>query len=146
MSLPDRRYDFAAELFARALERGASDADALTAVARDAGGALARRQRRGRAGKKRALSVLAQSGYEPVVDGDGTIRLRNCPFHALASTHRDLTCGMNLALAEGMLEGLGADGLNAELDPRPGWCCVVLRDDDQTAPAQSGADAAGPST
>lgn len=136
VSLPDRRYGFAAELFARALERGAVDGDALTAIARDAGVALARGQKGARVGKRRALTVLAEGGYEPVVDGDGTIRLRNCPFHALASAHRELTCGMNLSLAEGMLEGLGADGLRAELDPQPGWCCVVLREEGREAPAE----------
>ncbi len=88
------------------------------------------------------MTVLAEGGYEPVVDGDGTIRLRNCPFHALALAHRELTCGMNLSLAEGMLEGLGADNLTAELDPQPGWCCVVLREEERRSPAAS--DAPGP--
>jgi predicted ArsR family transcriptional regulator len=137
VSLPDRRYRFAADLFARALERGTSDPDAVAAVARDAGVALGRSKRRGRAGAKQALTVLADGGYEPVVDSNGTIRLRNCPFHALASAHRDLTCGMNLSLAEGMLEGLGATALTAELDPQPGWCCVVLREADQRSAAES---------
>jgi predicted ArsR family transcriptional regulator len=134
VSLPDRRYGFAAELFARALEEGRGDSTALTAVARDAGAALGRKQR-GRGRKRPALTVLADGGYEPVMDADGTIRLRNCPFHALASTHRELTCGMNLSLAEGMLEGLGGAGLVAQLDPQPGWCCVVFRKDGDSAAA-----------
>jgi hypothetical protein len=33
---------------------------------------------------------------------------------------------MNLALVEGLLEGLGADGLQPVLDPRPGHCCVAI--------------------
>ena len=127
MTLPARRYGLAAELFARALERGAVDTGTVSTVAHDAGVALARGHRRG-GGKADALEVLAQGGYEPVTDADGTIRLRNCPFHALATTHRALTCGMNLSLAEGLLEGTGSTGLTAELDPQPGWCCVVLRD------------------
>jgi hypothetical protein len=32
---------------------------------------------------------------------------------------------MNLALLDGLLDGLGADG-TARLDPTPGRCCVVL--------------------
>src|SRR6266567_3956200 len=52
-------------------------------------------------------SALAQQGYEPDRDGDGVIRLRNCPFHQLAERHRELVCGMNLALVEGLVEGLG---------------------------------------
>ena len=54
------------------------------------------------------------------------IRLRNCPFHQLAEHHRDVVCGMNLGLIEGILTGLGADGLRAVLDPRPGHCCVAI--------------------
>ena len=38
------------------------------------------------------------------------IRLRNCPFHQLAEQHRDVVCGMNLALIEGLVAGLGANG------------------------------------
>lgn len=134
VTLPARRYGLAAELFAQALERGAVDAGTVTAVAREAGVALARGHRFGR-GKADALEVLADGGYEPV-DDDGTIRLRNCPFHALASTHRELTCGMNLSLAEGLLEGVGAAGLTAELDPQPGWCCVVLREKSRAGAAE----------
>ncbi len=54
------------------------------------------------------------------------MRLRNCPFHLLASSHPPLICGMNLALLEGLLEGAAVPGLSARLDPRPGECCVVL--------------------
>jgi hypothetical protein len=34
---------------------------------------------------------------------------------------------MNLAIIEGMLEGLEARGVAASLEPAPGRCCVVLR-------------------
>jgi len=70
--------------------------------------------------------MLTQQGYEPRRDGDGVIRLRNCPFHQLAEQHRDVICGMNLALVEGMVEGLGAGGWRPALDPRPGHCCVTI--------------------
>ena len=132
VSLPDRRYRFAAELFARALDEGSGASTALAGVAHDAGVALGRKEQ-GRGRKTQTLTVLANGGYEPVADADGTVRLRNCPVHALAATHRELTCGMNLSLAEGMLEGLGGAGLVAELDPQPGWCCVVFRKDDGVA-------------
>src|SRR5690242_6112846 len=71
-------------------------------------------------------SVLARQGYEPCRDGDGIIRLRNCPFHQLAERHREVVCGMNLTLVEGLVDGLGADGWQPVLDPRPGYCCVAL--------------------
>ena len=38
---------------------------------------------------------------------DGTVCLRNCPYDALVADHRDVTCGMNLAWAEGVVEGSG---------------------------------------
>ena len=71
-------------------------------------------------------SVLAQQGYEPSRDGDGVIRLRNCPFHQLAERHRDVVCGMNLALVEGLAAGLGADGLAS--GPRPAARPLLRRD------------------
>jgi predicted ArsR family transcriptional regulator len=43
--------------------------------------------------------------------------------------HRDLVCNMNLALADGVLEGLGDERLSARLDPQPGQCCVAIAAD-----------------
>ena len=74
--------------------------------------------------------MLDTAGYEPEVDaGSGSVRLRNCPFHVLAARHRDLTCGMNLAWAEGVVGGLVDPKLTLELAPTPGYCCVVFNDD-----------------
>ncbi|GAB3978026.1 helix-turn-helix domain-containing protein [Actinoallomurus acanthiterrae] len=73
----------------------------------------------------RVEAALAARGYEPYREG-GQVRLRNCPFHALAVEFPPLVCGMNLALLEGLLEGLGPTGTVARMDPRPGECCVVL--------------------
>ena len=55
------------------------------------------------------LDVLAKHGFEPFRDTGGTIRLRNCPFHQLAAEHPAVVCGMNLALVDGVITGLGAD-------------------------------------
>jgi predicted ArsR family transcriptional regulator len=74
-------------------------------------------------------SVLVQQGYEPSRGDDGVIRLRNCPFHRLAERHRDVVCGMNLALVEGLVAGLEANGWHPALDPRPGHCCVAIGGD-----------------
>ena len=71
------------------------------------------------------VDTLDERGYEPV-ERDGTLRLGNCPFDALVDTHRDLVCGMNLALAEGILDGLGERGASARLDRQPGLCCVAF--------------------
>jgi predicted ArsR family transcriptional regulator len=70
--------------------------------------------------------VLTRQGYEPCRGGSEVIRLRNCPFHQLAEQHREVVCGMNLTLIEGLVEGLGADDWHPVLDPRPGYCCVAL--------------------
>jgi predicted ArsR family transcriptional regulator len=88
---------------------------------------------RGSAGRRRSdrqletalVEHLRGAGYEPRVDSRGrVIRLGNCPYHAVAASHRELTCGMNLAWAEGVVAGLGDDRLEAELAPEPGQCCV----------------------
>jgi predicted ArsR family transcriptional regulator len=61
-----------------------------------------------------------------VTDETGAIRLRNCPFHALANMHRALVCGTNLAIAEGLIRGSGAMTVTPVLDSQPGLCCVVF--------------------
>lgn len=129
VSLPERRYERVAELFATALERVGADAvtESLHDAAQDVGERLAA-DAPGRPGPKRLLSVLSQSGYEPVTEPNGTIRLRNCPFHALVEEHRSLVCGANLSMAEGIADasGAGAD-LTPVLDPQPGYCCVAFK-------------------
>jgi predicted ArsR family transcriptional regulator len=138
VSLPARRYEVAARLFAQALEAGvagtASAEQALQAAARAYGESLGQEARR-RAGRRRgqsalveaAIAVLSEAGFEPSRGESDAIVLRNCPFDALARTHRRLVCGMNLSLMDGVIGGLRASGLEAELDPRPGMCCVVWR-------------------
>jgi predicted ArsR family transcriptional regulator len=114
VSVPPRRYLSAAELLAEAVEAAGADA-ALYAVAR-------RRGREAAAGGG-IQERLAARGYEPQAEPDGTVRLRNCPFHVLAEEFPPLVCGMNLALVEGLVEGTG---WRARLDPTDGHCCVSL--------------------
>lgn len=134
VTLPPRHYDLAADVMATALDRLAGDSGAAVAaeVARERGraaGSEARRVSRGRARGRmmtQLSEVLRSAGYEPTVDaGTGTVELRNCPYHALAAEHRELTCGMNVAWAEGVIESLGAP-VRAEFAPVPGRCCVVF--------------------
>ncbi|MFI6359629.1 helix-turn-helix transcriptional regulator [Streptomyces sp. NPDC050743] len=141
VSLPARDYRTAAELLAEAAEEAGLDAG-LCAAARRRGEAL-----RGPAaacgGLEEVMEMLAARGYEPYLEGgedaedvraeaDGgvagaaarVVRMRNCPFHAVAERFPPLVCGMNLALLEGLL---GQDGpVRARMDPRPGECCVVV--------------------
>lgn len=142
VSLPVRDYRTAAELLAEAAEQAGLDAG-LYAAARRRGETL-----RGSAascgGLEEAMEVLAARGYEPHLEGaegaegiEGAedagetteaatcvVRMRNCPFHAVAERFPPLVCGMNLALLEGLL---GTDGpVRARMEARPGECCVVV--------------------
>jgi len=161
VTLPPRRYDALADLFAdglAALERevGTPTVEAaLAGPARARGralGAEARRAAGARPGHPRLLeslrALLARQGYEPMVTagraaaageadpaatdpapaaggaGSAAISLCNCPYRAMAEAHRDLTCGANVAWADGVLDGLGDPQLTAEYVPTPGRCCV----------------------
>ncbi|HET7082828.1 MAG TPA: helix-turn-helix domain-containing protein, partial [Candidatus Limnocylindria bacterium] len=131
VSFPSRRYDVAAELLATAFDRldAPSGAEAVAGVARELGthmGLQARRSAGGRPSRKRLagalLDLLRGAGYVPELDSvSGAVCLRNCPYHALAESHRVLTCGMNLAWADGVAQALGDSGLRPELDPKPGY-------------------------
>ena len=128
VSVPPRDYEFAARMLAEAVEVAGDREPALAVhhvaarTGRELGESL-RDQARGSTLSK----ALAERGYEPYEDETGAIRLRNCPFHRLASEHRDLVCGMNRAYLEGLLEGLDRQDVSAELEPEPGHCCVVIR-------------------
>lgn len=119
VSLPPRDYRTLALVLAEVVDLLGGD-ERAEAAARRTGERLGR----GHAGEL-LDAVLAERGYEPYHEGDVT-RLRNCPFHVLAEEHPILVCSMNLALCQGMLDGLGEDGLEARLDARPGECCVVI--------------------
>src|SRR2546426_149821 len=81
-------------------------------------------------GRAAPVGVLNGRGYERDVEpSSGTVNLRNCPFDALADDHQDLTCGMNLAWAQGVADGLGGLGLHPERVPRQGTCCVAFSPD-----------------
>jgi predicted ArsR family transcriptional regulator len=132
VSVPVRDYEVPARLLATAIEADEGTVDAMARVARVYGGDIGSEVAR-RCGDSRSSSdvvgclvdVLAERGYEPY-DEAGTIRLRNCPFEALAADHRDLVCGMNLAVMEGAAEALGDDTLHPRIDPRSGECCVAF--------------------
>ncbi|MGZ6295371.1 MAG: helix-turn-helix transcriptional regulator [Candidatus Limnocylindrales bacterium] len=136
VSLPPRHYDLAAELMATALDRlgGGSGITAAAAVARERGtlaGVEARHKAGARPGRRRLLTslldVLRSVGYAPRVEpATRTLSLSNCPYDALAAGHRQLTCGMNLAWAGGVVEGLRDPKIEVELSPEPGRCCVVF--------------------
>ena len=137
VTIPERRYDLMGSMLLEALRSRGSDEsgdEAARRVASEAGLRMGRaeRERLGIAppGAERAMAVathvLEESGYEPYRDDDGCVRLRSCPFDALAMQDRDLVCGMNERLIEGIARGLGNETLRVALDPVPGECCVRL--------------------
>jgi predicted ArsR family transcriptional regulator len=137
VSIPERNYDVMGSILVHAIEEQGPDerADATAQrVARRYGEELGRAERERRhlppAGAERALSVatevLSTCGYEPYTE-EGTVRLRSCPFHALAEQSRDLVCGLNHELVHGIVSGLGNDTLDVSLEPLPDECCVQLR-------------------
>lgn len=135
LSLPRRQYQLAARLLSDALAE-MEPSPALDAAAREHGRTLGRAVRERAGGEPsqgplidQAEAVLSEQGYEPhrrVLDtGTTEIYLGNCPFHAVAVRHRDLVCGMNRSLVDGLLEDAGIAG-TARLDPAPDRCCVVI--------------------
>lgn len=129
VELPPRRYQLAAELMAAAIDGTGEPARlALRRVARQRGAELALEAHREGAATDPALGVavaaLMTLGFEPFVDDTAVVRLRNCPFRGLVPEHQDATCGMNLALVQGLLDGLGAEVAARRHDPQPDECCV----------------------
>ncbi|HEX6473993.1 MAG TPA: helix-turn-helix domain-containing protein [Candidatus Limnocylindria bacterium] len=127
VNVPQRNYERAAELFATALEAHTGGLPTpLREAAQEMGHHLGEREG-AESSSKRLMHALEDGGYEPQVDESGSIRLLNCPFHALVGEHRPLVCGTNLALAEGLARGAGALDMEPVLDSQPGYCCVSFR-------------------
>lgn len=123
LTVPQRRYELIAEVLADAVAEDPTNAkDAAVRRARDRGRWFAEQT-----GDADLAAALAHLGFDPQVGPDGRIVLHNCPFHALAARQTALVCGLNLAFVRGLIEGLGAGEVRAELAPRPGACCVEVR-------------------
>ena len=148
VTVPAREYELAARLLAVAVESDTAGRSrtALRHAARQHGANLASHSRPGGNAGQAVQTTLAGHGFEPCRDEDGTIRLRNCPFHQLAALHPDLVCGMNLALIDGLIDGLGASAIHAHLDPGPGRCCVAITTEDPAAETTNGDTTEGETT
>lgn len=137
LSIPHRSYDFLGTILVDALDSHRPDESALDAARRvarhtgfDLGNQICGENRipppdAGRT-LRLAKETLERCGYDPYRDNGGDIRLRNCPFHTVAKKSPELVCGMNQALLDGFVEGLGTHSVEALLDPQPDECCVRL--------------------
>jgi predicted ArsR family transcriptional regulator len=136
VTLPERRYDLAAQLLASAIDTAIADGstvtDALNAAAANWGrtvGDQARADAGPRPSRERLLAsacgALTEYGYEPHRVGSAIV-LCNCPFDTLAREHTQLVCGMNLAMLAAVTDRVSEAGLAARLEPVPDRCCVVL--------------------
>jgi len=120
VSVPPRAYELLARLLVESVEHDQSGTvrDAVYQAAEDTGRRMAAESGTDLEG------TLRSCGYQPQPGPDGTIELRNCPFHRLAAEHRDLVCGLNLRLVSGMITDQTP---KARLRPRPDRCCVEIR-------------------
>ncbi|HEX9065266.1 MAG TPA: helix-turn-helix domain-containing protein [Streptosporangiaceae bacterium] len=140
VTVPPREYELAARLLAQAVASDPSGATrrGLSVAARDMGAqmGLAACPPAGLPAWQAMTAALRAHQFEPQDDEAGRLYLRNCPFHQLAAQHPEVVCAMNLALIEGLADGLSVGAsLRAVLDPGPGRCCVVV--------AQADSDEAG---
>jgi len=140
ISFPERHYEVPAEVFATGLEQlansvgGKAVSDAVNEPAHKRGledGAAVQKAAGPRAAKERKRAALverlAEEGFEPALDPQTQeLTLGSCPYRLLSESHRDLTCGMNLAWAEGVVEAAKGTGYEPKLEFQPGRCCVVF--------------------
>lgn len=133
VSVPPREYELLASLLVTSVEQDTVGAvrKAVNEAARDAG------TRAGNDAGGNVLEALRHCGYLPQVEDEDRISLRNCPFHIVAQDHKEVVCGLNLHLVEGIVAACGDSGAHAELEPRAGRCCVVVNGTSASKPSAS---------
>jgi predicted ArsR family transcriptional regulator len=124
VSVPPRDYGLAARLLAHAAAQ--DEQGGTRRVLRDAAESLGHEIAATATDPQDLDRLLRDRGYEPYEDDGGATRLRNCPFHAVAQSHPEVVCDMNLALLGGLVAGLDAKA-QAVLEPGPGRCCVAIK-------------------
>jgi predicted ArsR family transcriptional regulator len=128
VSLPPRDYAAVAGLLASVLEGDRADAlEPAVEVAHEHGRQLWRHARTesGNDLWTRVWALLREAGYEPYEDGTD-LKLGNCPYDALARSHRELICAMNVAIIRGLLEESGIGDRSAVPVAKDGACCVLI--------------------
>jgi predicted ArsR family transcriptional regulator len=129
VTVPARRYELIAEILADAVAESPSQSfeaalELAAARGREVGQEL-------RNSGRDLLAGLTDLGFEPELQSEldeqpDLVLLRNCPFHALAGRQTALVCGLNHRFLQGLVDGLRAERVEANLAPRSGACCVEL--------------------
>lgn len=137
VSLPRRRYDFASQVLADAVERalvGTPIQQALTGAVRDGARVVTEGwPRAGGTELERIEALLSRLGYEPRVDADA-IKVRNCPYQQISAEHPALVCPMNREFVEAAAHELGCTGLAVEsVGPGTGCCVRVIATGEERA-------------
>lgn len=146
LSLPPRRYETMARVLIAAVHNGGDTVkDTVLTAARAHGRMIGETAlhgaRVGRLGVERAFGlvrpVLEEQGYEPEMQRGECpeVLLRNCPFHGVLADDTLLVCTINTEVVAGILEGLGAEVLEASLIPRERHCCVTVAARRRVVPA-----------
>jgi predicted ArsR family transcriptional regulator len=132
VTLPHRQHELLARLLAESANGGEgtpSGVEPAWAYGHSLG-ARARKRARGRVRGDRLVKcvedVLETLGFDPYRPSPDQIRLRNCPFDPLSRVFAPVVCGIGQAVARGVVEGVGADGVQVSRDERPDVCCGVL--------------------
>lgn len=155
VSLPARQYDLLSRILANGVARSVATGESVVAasadVARSEGETFGALNRQKIADELELVSsVLAETGYEPRRESPEVVELRNCPFDKAAAEQTELVCGLNLEFVTGVCHGLGAGGVEAELRPSEGRCCVTVSAVDRRsvskASARSGSSGDGDRT
>jgi predicted ArsR family transcriptional regulator len=122
LGLEPSAFRLLAGLMADLASRAGLDSDAIAAVGRPHGAAMA-------AGCSSALAAvrdgLAEMGFDPAVATDGsttTVAFTRCPFQELAETYPDVVCHLHRGIVEGMVAAVGGArverfGTLADRDP-----------------------------
>jgi predicted ArsR family transcriptional regulator len=132
-------YRLLASILTEYIARSADAADIAVELGRSTGPALITSAASGRAPSKahavsELIKVLADLGFEPESDSGRrvrSIRLRHCPFQALAAEHGEVICSVHLGLMQGALTALRAPVTVDRLDPfvEPDLCIAHLAAD-----------------
>ena len=77
--------------------------------------------------------VFENLGFEPMVESDGDIVLRRCPFMTVALEHQSLICGLHLGTLREIADRIGLPARSVSLSPfesiEPLRCVVQFRED-----------------